>query len=155
MRLDGMGGCSLELSIVGYQFPGMDPEPGKFDYDVNWLVVEGQASDGTQAWKFRDPCLLTTEARELAAWLDGLAAGRSDLDPTNFTEPVLEFRYVASPPERPVVRVVFRLEARPPWAAEVSNDDWDGIWLEFEMSREALATAATDLRDELKRYPER
>ncbi len=155
MRLDGADGRALELVVVGYQFPSSNARSVSYVFDANWLVVDCQATDGTRTWRFHSPCLMTTEARELAAWLDAVAAGRSDLDPTNFTEPVLEFQYVASPPERPVVRVVFRLEARPPWAAEVSNDDWDGIWLEFEMSREGLATAATDLRDELKRYPQR
>ncbi len=155
MHLEGDGGRSFDLSVVGYQFAGGAPEPGEFDFDANWLVVHGQANDGDREWQFRSPCMLTTEARQLTAWLEAVASGWRDLDPTDFIEPILEFRRVSAPEDPPTVRVTFRLEARPPWADELIDDDWDGIWLEFDVSPETLATAASDLRNELRQYPER
>jgi hypothetical protein len=153
MRLDGRGGRALELSIVGYQFPGFALRLPGFDHDANWLVVQGHANDGKRGWTFRDPCLLTTEAAELVAWLEAIVDGRAVIDPTNFTEPNLEFSLVSADP--PVVRVTFRLESKPPWAAEVTDDDWDGTWLDFETSTEALAIAAANLKMDVERYPTR
>ena len=155
MHLEGSGGRVLELSIEGYQFGAIAAEAGGFDFDANWLVVAGRASDGTRDWSFRDPRLLTTEVRGLATWLDAVANEWRDLDPIDFIEPNLEFRRISAPAEPPVVRVAFRLEARPPWAAEAADEDEDGSWLEFEMSKEALDRAVRDLRNELRRYPER
>jgi hypothetical protein len=155
MRLDGGGGRVLELTLDGYQFPEMTSEPGGVDFDANWLMVRGRVSDGAREWTFRDPCLLTDEARELSAWLEAVSTDWRDLGATDFTEPNLEFRRMSAPGDPPVVRVTLRLEARPPWAGEVSEDDWDKHFIELELSREALAAAATDLKDELKRYPKR
>jgi hypothetical protein len=155
MRLDGRAGRALELTIDGYQFPGMAAEPDGFDFDANWLIIRGRVSDGAREWTFRDPCLLTDEARELAAWLEAVATDWRDLDATDFIEPNLEFRRVSAPGDAPVIRVTLRLEARPPWTGDVSEDDWDKHFIELELSREALAAAASDLRDELKRYPKR
>jgi hypothetical protein len=155
MRLDGRGGRALELSIDGYQFPGMTPEPGDFDFDANWLVVKGRVNNGAREWTFRHPCLLTDEAHALAAWLEAVANDWRDLDGTDFTEPNLEFRRMSAPGDAPVVRVTLRLEARPPGAGDVSEDDWDKHFIDLELSRQALMSAASDLRDQLKRYPQR
>jgi len=155
MRLDGRGGRALELTIDGYQFPNMAAEPGGLDFDANWLIVEGRVNDGAREWTFRDPCLLTDEARELAAWLDAVATDVRDLAPTVFTEPNLEFLRISAPGDAPVVRVTLRLEARPPWAGDVSEDDWGKHFIDLELSRQALTAAASDFRNQLKRYPQR
>jgi hypothetical protein len=155
MRLAGPGGSYLELHVVGYQFPGRTPHPGDFDWDANWLIVDGRASDGERSWNFRDPCLLTIEGQELVVWLDAVAADRPGLDATNFTEPNLEFRRMSAPSEPPVVRVTLRLEARPPWATGVAEEDWDSTWLEFGAQHDDLRAAAAELRSELARYPRR
>jgi hypothetical protein len=150
----------LRLSIVGYEFPYavarlLGSAGSDFNHDANWLVVEGDATDGDRAWSFRDPCLLTADARELAAWLDAVADRRPDLDSLEFLEPNLAFSRSSSATDPPVVRVTFRLEARPPWMPDATEDDWDSAWLEFDMSPEALQRAASDLRTDLERFPER
>jgi hypothetical protein len=155
MRLDGRRGRALELTIDGYQFPGTSANGGGFDFDANWLIVRGRVNDGAREWTFRDPCLLTHEARELAAWLEAVATDWRDLDAIDFTEPNLEFRRTSAPGDAPVVRVTLRLEALPPWAEDVSEDDWDKHFIDLELSREALAIAASNLKDELERYPQR
>jgi hypothetical protein len=38
---------------------------------------------------------------------------------------------------------------------DATEDDWDSAWLEFDMSPEALQRAASDLRTDLERFPER
>ena len=154
MQLEGSGGASLRLSIVGYQFPGLPGSRLLFDHDANWLVVAGQASDGHRAWTFRDPCLLTTDARRLVAWLEAVADGSAD-ESIDFMEPNLELRWISPPGVRPVVRVIFRLESRPPWASDITEEDWGGAYLDIDVSPDALRQAANDLGSELERYPER
>ncbi|MEX1171849.1 MAG: hypothetical protein WEG56_04460 [Chloroflexota bacterium] len=165
MRLEGRSRQILELHVVGYEFQGVAGRAllalGKlgvlralgFDHDANWLMVQGHASDGEREWDFRAPCMLTTEAAELAEWLEEAARGSQDLGPTDFTEPNLEFRRTSAPPDPPVVRVTFRLEARPPWAPDITQDEWDGVWLEFETSPDDLRNAAAQLRAALDKYP--
>lgn len=155
MRLLGAGGRSLELSIKGYEFGGMTAEPGDFDFDANWLVVQGLANDGARPWSFRDPSLLTTDVRRLVAWLEAVADDRPEDEAIDFMEPNLEFRRVSPPGAQPVVRVIFRLESRPPWAPDVAEEDWDNAYLDFDTSPDALRVAANELRTELDRYPER
>jgi hypothetical protein len=155
MRIDGGAAQYLELHLVGYEFQHAARQSDGFDWDANWLVVAGQASDGERAWSFRDPCLLTTDARRLVAWLELVADGSPQDDALDFLEPNLEFRRVSSPGDQPVVRVIFRLESAPPWAPDVAEEDWDNAYLDFETSPDALRAAANELRAELERYPER
>lgn len=101
MRLDGAEDRSLELTVAGYQFPDIGT-PGSatgqdgFHYDANWLVIAGHVNDGQHSWTFRDPCLLTTEALELARWLDAAADVSTDLEAADFIEPNLDFRRVST-----------------------------------------------------------
>jgi hypothetical protein len=160
VRLAGGDGVTIDLTVAGYQFPDIGrpgTDHGNYDYDANWLVIEGLVNDGRRQWSFRDPCLLTTEAAELARWLEAAANGSVDLEATNFTEPNLEFRRVSTPTERPVIRITFRLEARPPWA-RITGDadtDWDASWLDVGLSVGSLRKAAQGLRIDLEPFPER
>lgn len=155
MRLDGANG-SLELSIVGYQFPSAVPEVEGFEHDANWLVIAGEVTDRDRNWQFRGPCLLTAEADELASWLEGMAEGRSFVDALDFTEPNLTFRRVSLPDRDHGVRVVFELEARPPWHRFTGDEgDWGTVWLEIPTTQDALRSAARSLREELLLFPAR
>src|SRR5680860_50633 len=78
MRLIGINGVSVTLSLVDYQFPTM--ADGGWD-DLNWLVVRGEVETPGGAWAFEDPCLQTTEAQKLGAWLEDLAGG--GIEPTS------------------------------------------------------------------------
>jgi hypothetical protein len=155
MRLEGTGGCTLGLQIEGYEFPDLPGSRLLFDHDANWLMVSGRASDGARAWSFRDACLLTTDVRRLAGWLAAVADGVAADEAIDFMEPNLEFRRVTPPGARPVVRVVFRLEARPPWVPNTTADDGDGAHVDFAMLPDALRAAADDLSSQLTLYPER
>lgn len=48
-----------------------------------------------------------------------------------------------------------RLESSPPWTAGTTDDEWDGTWLDVEVSSEALITAAGDLMRDLAHFPQR
>ncbi|MEU7963987.1 hypothetical protein AB0D09_11045 [Streptomyces sp. NPDC049097] len=61
----------VELGPLGYEFPVVRGDV----HDDNWLVITGAVTTPEGSWSFTDPCLLTDEAREVAAWLRGVAAG--------------------------------------------------------------------------------
>lgn len=137
---------SLNLKILGYQFPGNQND----EYDSNWLVVEGTATVHGRSWTFRDPCLLTWEAGSLAEYLEARASGTASPRGIGFTEPNLGF----APSGPNTLRVFFALEARPPWLHGGTAED-DEFFVEFTTSPEHLLEAAISLRSQLGAYPAR
>src|SRR4051812_43563925 len=87
MNFKGSNGTSLELKIVGYQFPALATE----EYDSNWLQIQIRATIPEGSWTTTDPCLLTYEAAELADWFDAVHEGRASDDVLGFLEPNLRF----------------------------------------------------------------
>ncbi|MGH6810902.1 MAG: WapI family immunity protein [Methylocella sp.] len=61
-------------------------------WDSDWLVVAGEAELDGRAWKFRDPCLLTTEVSALANWLEARSKDASKDSEIGFIEPNLTSR---------------------------------------------------------------
>ncbi|MBO3100626.1 hypothetical protein J4037_01445 [Cellulomonas sp. zg-ZUI168] len=61
-----------------YQFgPPTRATGDDFDFDANWVVVEGHVRTVEAAqYSFRDACLLTDEMREISSWLRGIAEHR-------------------------------------------------------------------------------
>ena len=156
MRFVGAQGTELRLDVVGYQFPDAVPEAGGFDDDANWLVVAGEVSDGERSWRFRAACLTTVETGELASWLEGIADGEPVVHELAFTEPNLAFSWAPASDGDPTIHATFELEARPPWHRMTGGtDDWGTVSLDFQVTRNALRSAAQDLRSDLTTFPER
>jgi len=141
MHFRGEHGASLELEIVGYQFPVIENEP----YDSNWLVISGRGTSDAKSWTFSDPCLLTREVAALADWLEARSRSGKGAGKIGFIEPNLYFRW-----KKGVLRVDFEIECRPPWAKDVSE-----FYLLFSPSPEELASAAASLREQLRKHPAR
>ena len=149
MRLCGPDGQSVELRVVGYQFPDL----AEAEYDSNWLRIEGNVIHPRGQWSFRDPCLLTYEVSRLADWLDAVARNDPSADEIGFIEPNLSFRVIRSDAST-LLCVYFELESRPTWAearAAGAND----IWVQFPVDELALRQAARSLRQQLTAYPQR
>lgn len=149
MHLKAPDGQSLEIRIVGYEFPHLETE----DYDSNWLIIEGKVMHPDGAWTFRDPCLLTYEAARLADWLDSVANREVESDRIDFLEPNLHLHFVESPGNG-IVQVFFELESRPEWTPSKWADQ-DDLSVEFPVSRVELREAASSLRRQLARFPQR
>jgi hypothetical protein len=139
MRFLANRGSSLELSIVGYEFPELEGVP----YDSNWLVIAGDAELDGRAWKFREPCLLTDEASALADWLEARSKDARKDSEISFIEPNLYFKWGQG-----ALQVDLALECRPPWAP------WDKVEeFCFSPSSDELMSAALSLREDLRKYP--
>jgi hypothetical protein len=145
MHLSGRNGMALELRVVGYQFPD-DPTS---EYDSNWLVIEGRVSHPRGDWSFRDPCLLTYEASQLADWLEAVAADREERPWAGFIEPNLSFEVVAAGDER-ALRVSFAIEAHPPWSPRS-----EAAFIEFPVEELDIAGAVKAWREQLRQFPKR
>src|SRR5688572_1216408 len=76
--------AQVDLSVVGYQFPSATDQ-----WDGNWLTIRGRVAVADREWSFDDPCLLTSEAQELGAWLMRVTNPDAEMHPLTFTEPNL------------------------------------------------------------------
>ncbi len=144
-----------------YQFPAARGD----SYDDNWLVIGGSVTIPEGSWSFADPCLLTDEARQVAAWLRAVAAGTvavtgPDTDgwlspDTWFVEPVLAFSLAGRNERGLVLRVHLSLEGAPPW--QLGNDG-AGIYqyvVEVQLDAAALLRAADEWDLALESFPPR
>lgn len=165
MRLSSTDGASVELRAVGYEFPDAIPS-GPDDWDANWLVVRGEVRTGTgEAWAFKDPCLATWEAQDLADWLEAAAAGRfpATVAPSEYSDGMLTFLEpnvafsIARLDEDVVLRVHLDAEAVAGRAGAERTKPWDLVEhvLPLTMSRQALAEAAVAWRIDLRALPQR
>ncbi|MER7759202.1 hypothetical protein [Streptomyces sp. NPDC097619] len=151
----------VELRPLRYQFATVRGDA----YDDNWLVIGGTVSTPEGTWSFDDPCLLTDEARRVAAWLRAVAAGtvavtdasEGELSPdTWFIEPVLAFSLAArSEDGARIVRVHLSLEAAPPWHRGEDGPDIHQYAVEIRTDTEALLLAADTWDLALAAFPPR
>jgi hypothetical protein len=117
--ITGSDSVMVGLQPLRWQFP---PDVG--DWDDQWLVIGGTVDMGDRSWSFSAPCLLISEARELAGWLRAAADGRIVCDPSaiveqapslGFMEPTLGFSLAARHDDELTMSTHFTAEAAPPW----------------------------------------
>lgn len=154
---------SVEIEVLGYQFPRVRPTASEFDWDANWLVVQGNVKLGARAWSFSDPCLTTVEAVELGEWLRRVA-NSSDEQPINgrlgdrrfcrFVEPNIsvELDFVA----QSVVSLVwlFAQESAPPGATDEERYGL-GVPVPVTVSSGLLIQEAVEWAESLRSFPVR
>lgn len=145
MRLQTTDGQSLDLTVLGYQFP----KGGDNWHDRNWLNIRIEVTHSRGRWRSTDPSLLTSEVADLATWFEDVAAGRMLDDERPFIEPNLHFDFSSG-----VLRVFFELESRPAWA-RADGAGMKDLWIDFPAADLDLQSAAADLRQQLALFPER
>ena len=150
MILRQHGGPQIELTVVGYQFPH-----GVSDWhDLNWLNILVRVQTIGASWTGGpDPCLLTTEARELAAWLRA-AADKSAVTPLEFIEPELSFA-VARPPDDRVVPLAVTLKHAFIKDQTLVSGQVTELPLVLHVAAGDLAASADELEIDLRRFPVR
>jgi hypothetical protein len=150
MRLVGVNGDAVELTIVGYQFPEIRDDP----WDSNWVVIETTATVDGQSWTSRDPCLVTFEVEQLADWVEALGNERLVESELDFMEPNLAFELEGVAGDLVRIRIWFECEARPAWKgkAPVRARDFAAC---IAVPSKALLDATEDLKLQLAKYPTR
>jgi hypothetical protein len=162
VRLISDDGVSITLRPTAYEFLGM--RTGDWD-DLNWLRIAGEVDTPEGAWGFNDPCLLTTEAAQLGAWLRAVAARRvppsgpteqGEVYPScDFTEPNVAFGVEAYGAGDVSIRVHFSLESAPPWSGDEQRVVSRQFFVRCQLPCEHLRRAADEWSEELHRFPER
>jgi hypothetical protein len=153
---------SFKLTILGYEHPDAAGEP----YDANWLAIQVDAAGPGGAWTGTDPCLLTYEVVRLSDWLDAVGAGKEPARAISFLEPVLLFRLIEDERGR-MLRVHFGNLINPSWkmldqemvksktSNEKTNPTGQDLFLDFPLAETDLRQAARELREEMRRFPDR
>lgn len=150
MLLEGANGDRLALRVYGYQYHGERDE-----YDANWLLVDLTASQSGRAWRSLGAILLTWEVAVLADWFDALAVEGSSEPECSFLEPNLRFVSLGVGSIDTSLRIFLELESRPNWARSNEAPAEEEFWIDVTVSPENLKTAASNLREELNRFPYR
>jgi hypothetical protein len=116
------GEKSFALDVLDYEFPGAQEY-----YDANWLNVKIEASDESYAWIATDSCLLTTELKELCAWLRSLDDNSEEELLLEFMEGELKFKH---DPAEELLKVILDFSFHPKGEKFVYGDGGDS---EYEM----------------------
>src|SRR2546422_6569564 len=90
MLLKGRDDSTVELVVLGYQFPDHRHD----DWDANWLVIEARVNAAIGSWRFTKRCILTFELNELATWLHGILRRRPVGPLLEFMEPLITFQLI-------------------------------------------------------------
>lgn len=173
MRLDGLNGTSVRLTINGYQFPRKVPA-GAEDWDANWLLIAGEVSAAHgRDWSFHGSPLTTWEVDKLAAWLLSVSRGEvpvldeapssghvasnwtrhpADAAWLTFTEPNLNFAVGGYHGHQVDLLVGFAHDSAPP-AAVTDRASWYQVTVAMDAAQVQDAGAA--LQTELAAHPAR
>lgn len=146
MRFDN-GERSLTLRVVGYEFPERTGAGEEYDYDANWLVLEGVYRDGKGERSFRNSCLLTTELQQLAAGLKLLCSGVQDVYESEFNDPYFEVTGELMGPGRYLLYASFSML--------VSEDRWQNFGTECILTVDELKALIEEIEGECKSWPEK
>ncbi len=159
VRITGDSGVSVELEPLRWQFPADAGE-----WDDQWLAIRGRIDLGDRNWSFTDPCLLMTDARELARWLRAASDGRISASPRDcdgepepdlvFLEPALGFSVAGYQETGPVVCIHLAAEAAPPWQ-RAEYPHLSSFAVELVTRTSQLAAAASDWTEQLNALPAR
>lgn len=138
----------VELKIIGYQFPGNTND----EYDRNWLNIFFNVNSNLGNWQCVDPSLLTFELEELIDWFITLSRNE---EPKyilqEFIEPNLSWQLMNDwKEEDKKIRMNFDLESKPK-----SANEEDKYFVDFSANKDELIRIATDLKNELARFPYR
>ena len=146
MEFKGIDNQSVKLIVTNYEFPNTKDR----EYDGNWLVIYLKVKSNLGNWQTSDSSLLTWELENIISWLKELSQNqqpkRSVLE---FIEPNLSFTLKNKATDKlKSISIHFDLESRP----QSAKDDVD-YYVECLLNNEELMQTATELSDELAKYP--
>ena len=140
------GNKSIEFSIVGYQYPELEPSNEAFDYDANWLIAEVKYSDSGINETYEDPCIMADDLAEIAEELSKILDGSEEGYITDFMEPYLKIA-AARADEKIVIVFQFSYVTR--------KNSWKRRKVTALLSQEEVAEIVQSLRELVENYPVR
>lgn len=142
MLLKSRDGASVELRVLGYEYPLIEDKKT----DSNWLSVFCSVHLGPDVWSFTGKSLLSWEARDLARWLETISGPGMSEGRLAFTEPHLRFEAKQLSEQLRVLKVSHRYSA---------GSNSMSIEAELIIEREALQIASQTFLQEAGRFPPR
>lgn len=149
MELRGPNSDSFEMRIIGYH-SAQGVEDAR---EANRLRVYTRAAFEGHAWTTIHPVLHTWEVLELADWLEAMSLAAPPHPEMKFLEPNLSLEVQRWSEVRVWFRVYFEREHRPVWL-ETSGVPRE-VWTNLDCSSEELKEWASDLRQQLEKFPPR
>jgi hypothetical protein len=147
MQFIGKDGQQVELRILGYQFPTETID----QWDKNWLRIYLNVKTKVGHWQTVDPSLTTWEIQELIGWFNNLSQGKEvEYTEMIFVEPNLSFELLKKSENFSTIQLRFNAESKPQ-----SADEDKEYSVNFQFSNEELETIASDLNNELSKFPVR
>ena len=145
MLIAGKDGQQVDIKILGYQYP----DNSNNEWDANWLRIYLNVKSNVGQWQTVDPSLTSWEFKQLTEWFADLASDKKTIqNEITFTEPNLSFYIIKKPGDRKIIQIRFDLESRP----QSSSDDKD-YFIDFNFSKQDLATISADLKKEYDKFP--
>lgn len=141
------GERSLSVKVLGYEFPDRTGGGEEYDYDANWLVLEGVYNDGKLERSFINSCLLTCELQALAAGLKLLTSGVQDVYQSEFNDPYFEVTAELVGINQYLLYASFSML--------VAEDRWQNFGTECFMTEEQLKALIGDIESEIRAFPEK
>lgn len=141
------GERSLTLRVLDYEFPDRSGAGEEYDYDANWLVLEGVYRDGRSERSFQNSCLLTTELQQLAAGLKLLHSGVQDVYQSDFAEPYFEVTAEVMGIDQYLLYASFSML--------VSEEKWQNFGTECFLTGEGLKALIAEIEGECRAFPEK
>ena len=141
------GERSLSIKVLGYEFPERTGGGEDYDYDANWLVLEGVYNDGSVERSFINSCLLTSELQALCAGLKLLSSGVQDLYQSEFNDPYFEVTAELTGFDQYLLYASFSML--------VAEDRWQNFGTECFMTEAQLKALIADIESEIRAFPEK
>jgi hypothetical protein len=151
MIFKGIENQTLDMKVLGYQFPDKIPESenGSYDYDANWLRVYFIINSNLGNWHSVDPAFTTGELKDLIKWFDDLS--KNNIYEIGFMEPCIDFTYLGEEEGFKKIRISFGAELKP-----ISGQNTDQeYFIDCIYNNEELTVISKELSKELTKNPPR
>ncbi len=139
---------SIDLNIVGYEFPNANPSKKSecFDYDANWLTITLNYKEKNVNETYTDNCLLTCELFDLIKALQCIINDKDDNYMSDFLEPYLSVCITKID-----THIVFVLS----FVYNTDNNKWLKRTVSAKWTKQTANDKLTELKDMGVNFPQR
>lgn len=140
---------NLEITVLNYECPHIEPNRNSFDYDANWLMLKYNYSSPTENISYKDPTFLVYEIINLIGELENLSDNKIKIVQTDFMEPELSFKFFLNDDETYGLDLGILLHQQKP------GGEFEEETFSFILSKVELKNIITEFRQWGSDYPER
>ena len=136
----------LKCDVIGYQFPDSARD--------NWCLIKAVVKQGEEIFEVVDPALEATEIVTLYKWFKCLSSRELPrFACQSFTEPNLEFEFLACKEETVRIAIHLELEMKPEFKLKQFKSiskKWDVV---FELTPDDFKSVLTGMEFAMEQFP--